>query len=267
METMFIIQLITSFLVGGIFIAFLSFLAEKASEKTAGLIITIPSTIAISFFFIGWTLSPQEIANIAPVTLLTLGVIGLSTIAYLSLSKIKLKKIYSIILCTASSLFIWFLFAVPLAIFKFSNLLLAIIGFLILAAIPYYFVTIKSKTTSLDTPIKYSTSQKIARAAFAGVIISLAVFLSKTLGPFWGGIFSSFPAKFTTSLIIIHWHYNSNFLFKVWKNFPLGFLTSATYPIAAIYTFPKFGIWLGTLIAYAISLLVFLIVSRLSGRS
>ena len=109
MDRLFIVQLITSFVVGGSFIAFMSFIAEKASERIAGMIISLPATIAISFFFIGWALSPQKVAEIAPVLPVMEGVVMLFAVTYLYLSKIKLKKLASITLCLAGGLFVWFI--------------------------------------------------------------------------------------------------------------------------------------------------------------
>jgi len=58
MNKLFIIQLITSFIVGGIVIAIISFVAEKANKKISGIILTFPTTMALGFFFLCWTLSP-----------------------------------------------------------------------------------------------------------------------------------------------------------------------------------------------------------------
>lgn len=56
-ETLFIIQLITSFLVGGAVIALLSFIAERVHKRIAGIVLAFPTTVALGFFFLGWTLS------------------------------------------------------------------------------------------------------------------------------------------------------------------------------------------------------------------
>ena len=71
MEKLFIIQLITSFFVGGAFIALLVTLAERTSKQLAGVIIIFPSTIALSFFFLAWVLSPEAVAHVAPVAILS----------------------------------------------------------------------------------------------------------------------------------------------------------------------------------------------------
>lgn len=241
-------------------------MAERSSEKIAGIIISLPSTIAISLFFIGWATSPQKVAESAPLLPLSIGIIMVFATIYIYLSRIKLKKIYSMLLCTSVSLVVWFAVSIPLAIYKFSNLTLSIAGYVILTCFGYYFLTFKPKEQSLHKPLKYSTGQKIFRAFFAGSFIALAVLLSKTSGPFWGSVFSGFPAVYLSTLMIFHWHYDSEFLFKIYKNSPLGTIPLMIYPVAAIYTFPVLGIIGGTIAAYAASLACFFLLTTLKKR-
>lgn len=50
MSSIFIIQLIVSFFVGGGLITLLTFLAEKSSSKVSGIILSFPSTALAGFF-------------------------------------------------------------------------------------------------------------------------------------------------------------------------------------------------------------------------
>lgn len=248
---------------GGGFTAFLSFTAERVSEKNAGIIISLPSTVAISFFFIGWSTSPEKVADFAPILPLTIGSIMIFTITYLYLSKINLPKITSIIICALTSVIVWLAMNVPFAIFQFKNLSINLTIYLFLMLIGYYFITIRPKTEPYTKLIKYTLPQKIWRASFSGSIICLAVLFAKILGPFWGGIFSGFPAVYLSSLTILHWYYDSNFLFRVWRNSPIGSVVFIVFPLSAIYTFPNFGILIGTVLSYVASLLMFFIVTKL----
>lgn len=267
MSRLFIIQLIASFLVGGSLIALLSFIAERSSERIAGMIISLPSTAAVSLFFIGWTLSPETIALIAPLAPLTASIIILFTITYLYLSKIQTKKPLAILWCATGSVCVWLLLSLPLAILQFSHWPLALLVYGCTFVIGYYFITVRNHQPSLQNVIRYTTVQKIQRAIIAGGIITLAVFLSKVVNPFWGAIVSYFPVAYLTTFIILHWHYDSAFLFKVWKNSPLGSLVFITYPLVAMYTFPAFGIIIGTLTAYAASLVMFMVLRKLNRTS
>jgi len=267
MDKLFIIQLITSFFVGGAMIAALSLLAEKSSEKIAGIVISLPSTIAISFFFIGWATSPEKIAEISPVIPAMEGGVMMFTVTYLYLSKLKIPKVFSMMLCTIGSLLIWSLFAFPIAITQLTNMWLSFAIYIVFGGIAYYLLTVLPKGTSNHKPLHYTTVQIIGRAIFAGSIITLAVFLSKVLDPFWGGVLSAFPAVFISTLTIVYWYYDSGYLFKVWKNAPMGSIIFTVYPFAAIYTFPAFGIWGGTLASYSVCLVVFWILAKFQHRN
>ena len=91
------------------------------------------------------------------------------------------------------------------------------------------------------------------------MVITLAVYLANVLSPFWGGIFSGFPAVYLSTFTILYWYYDSDMLFKIGKAIPLGSLVYTPFIIAAIFTFPAFGIIFGTLAAYAVALVGFFI--------
>lgn len=258
MENFFILQLVISFFVGGIFIAGLSLLAERSSEKLAGMIISLPSTVVMGFFFMGWALGPGAVAKAAVVLPAVSGVIIFFTITYLYLS-----KRFSIAISAIGALVVWFLLSLPLAIFKIENLFLSLAIYLLALIVGYYFITLKPHQKSIQKRIKYTWFQILLRSVFAGVTITLVVFLSKTLDPLWGGVFSGFPAVYLPSLIIIHKHYDSKFLFKIWKNSPIGSLLFMSFGLSAIWTFPAFGIWGGTIASYLLSMIIFFIIAKL----
>lgn len=83
---MFAIQLLILFIAGGGFVSFLSLIAEKTSERYSGLILSLPSTVAISFFFLGWILSSEAIAQVAPTVIVSLGTMLLLIVTYFTLS-------------------------------------------------------------------------------------------------------------------------------------------------------------------------------------
>lgn len=266
MISFFTLQVIISFVVGGLFISGLSIFAEKTNKKAAGIILSLPSTVLVSYFFIGWTLSPEAVAEIVPVTIAGTGLVLAFAITYLYASKINVSKVASILISSTLGLSVWFMGAIPLAILEFSSLFTALAVYIPVALMGYYFLTIRPKIT---IPIKkptYSLQEKIGRAVFGGTIIALAVFLAKTLSPFWGGIFAGFPALFLSTLIILHRLYDSEYLFRTFHNVPLGLLVTIAFPVTAVYTYPAFGIILGSIIAYIASIIVGLGVYKITNK-
>lgn len=262
MEKLFLIQLVSSFLIGGSVIALLSIIAERANERVAGIIISFPTTIAIGFFFVGWAVSPQKVAELTPVIPAMEGVVMIFTMAYLYLSKIKLPKIGSMLLCTVGSLGVWFVLTYSLVLVELSNLWISLALYVVLTAISYYFITVKPHVSSPRKTLNYSHLEKLIRAVFAGSVITLAVYLSKTLGPIWGVVFSAFPAVYTSTMSIVYWHHDSAYLFKVWKNSPLGSLVFLAYALIAMVTFPAFGLIWGTVISYLGSGLLMMVLMK-----
>ena len=51
-------------------------------------------------------------------------------------------------------------------------------------------------------PIRYTPLQIAWRAAFSGLVIAFVSGMSRVGGPVWGGVFSAFPANFTSTLVI-----------------------------------------------------------------
>ncbi|OGH73416.1 MAG: hypothetical protein A3C90_03920 [Candidatus Magasanikbacteria bacterium RIFCSPHIGHO2_02_FULL_51_14] len=256
MNTIFIIRLIASFVVGGAFIAVLSLIAERVNKKIAGPILALPSTVAVSLFFIALTTSTKTIAEIAPTSILANGVTQIFVLTYLYTSKVSIKKTASIAASASLALIVWFLLAVPLAIYKFSDLWIGFAGFTLAASLCYYFVSIKPRVISEAIKMPFTRGEVLTRALFGGSIVALAVLLSKLLSPFWGGILSSFPGVFLTTLIILHRKHNSDFLFRTFHNIPAGMFVTVFFTTAAAYTFPAFGLTGGFLLAYLVAIVV-----------
>jgi hypothetical protein len=251
--------------VGGGFVSFLSLIAEKVPEKYSGLVLSLPSTVAISFFFLGWILSSEKIAQVVPTVIVSLGIMLLLIVTYVYLSKLHFQKGLSIFVCTVGSVIVWLALSIPLAVIKFSNFALSIGTYLFLSIFSYLLFSLSSKQKTKIIKLSYTFKQKIARAVFAGLIISLSIFLAKILGPFWGGIFSVFPATFLSTLIIFHWYYDSDFLAQISRSIPQGSLILVSFVIAAKYTFLNYGILWGLILAYVASLVSFFILLQIMG--
>ena len=266
MNSIFIIQLIVSFFVGGGFVALLTLLAEKAGSRLSGIIISFPSTALLGFFFLAWTQSPEEVALIVPATLIPMGITVLFPVFYIYIARfgsVFIKKRLLLILFSFSiSVSIWLLLALFVTEHKLSSLVYGIIGYLVLTIIAYFFLR-KSNTQHLQSH-SYSVWQIIGRAVFVGFIIALIVFLGEVASPFWGGVFAMFPAALSASLIVIHWYYGHKNLFELCRKIPLGSLSIFVYTIVVMLVFPIYGFVLGTVIALMSSLATSLLLSFLS---
>ena len=266
MQILFCIQLITSFIAGGVFIAFLTFISEKVDARVSGIILALPSTAALGFFFLGWSLSSEVVSYITPSSFIPLGLSVLFVAVYIYLANFMGRfinsKLLQIILCTVVSLFVWFALAVPVILYKINNLIVGIIGYGILITITHWLLHRKN----FKKPVSkmYSFKQKIGRSVFAGFMIALVVFFGKTLGPIWGSVFAVFPAAFLSSLMILHKYYNPENLFSTFQKIALGSITLLGYLLQVMLLFPLTGFAIGTVIAYAGSLIISFLLSKIT---
>lgn len=265
MNKIFYIQLITSFIAGGVFIAFLTFIAEKVSVRFSGIILSLPSTAALGFLFLGWVLSPGEVADIVPSILIPLGLTALFPALYIYIAEfldnlVKVKTLQIGLSCVLSIL-IWFILSLPVTMGEFNDLLIGLIGYIFLVALSHLLLNRKHYKKPLAQ--SYTLIQKIGRSVFAGFIIVLVLVFGKILNPFLGGLVAVFPTAFVSSLLILHKYYKPKELLPTFRRVPLGTITLLVYSIIVMITFPELGIILGTIISYVASLVVSLLLSKI----
>ena len=270
MTSTLVIQLLISFFVGGFFITLLTLIAERSSVNVSGIIMMFPSTIVLGFFFLGITTSEEKVAMIVPATLIPLGIVIFSSVIYIYSSilfskYIKTKTIQILVTFVVSS-FIWFVLASPFALWKFQNLIIGIVGFFILITITHFILNKGTFHEKVIRP-KYTKIQIMMRAVFTGGIIALVVLFGKLFNPFWGGIFTMYPAATFATLIIFHFYYEPTQLFYFVKKAPLGSLSLFIYAISVMLLFPEIGVIMGTIIAYTLSLSFSLLLIKYKKRN
>lgn len=257
MTTILLVQLFVSFIAGGAVITILSIIAENTNQRISGIIMMFPTTLVLGFLFLGLTTTAENVSIVVPATLIPLGIIVFSTAIYIYSSifieeHVK-SKIPQILCSLLTSAMVWFILVSPFAIYKFSNLLIGIFGFFIIITITHFILKGKKHDLSLTRPA-YTKTQIIIRAVFTGSAIATVVFLGRTLNPFWGGVFTMFPAATFATLIILHFYYDPRQLQYFMKSAPLGSISLFIYAISVMLLFPKIGIWAGTVVSYSISL-------------
>jgi hypothetical protein len=269
LNKLFFIQIVTSFIVGGAGVAFLSFIAERVSSRTAGIVLAFPSTGALSYFFLAWAVSPGAVASVVPATFIPLGLTAMFPVFYTcsaeAIASHLSKKGHQVLISFLLSTICWLALALPVALFKLTDFALGVTGYILLVLIANFLLHRRMHTKA--PALSYTTGQKIGRAAFVGLIIVIVLVLGKTLDIVWGGIFAMFPAAFSSSLMLLHWYYDSNSVSAAAQNAPIGSLSICVYSIAVMFVFPKYGFIVGTVLAYCASLLTtFILLKIQAGR-
>lgn len=254
-----ILQPILAFFIGGLTIASLSLLAEKSPPALRGLVISFPSTLAISFIFLAHEFGTEILATVLPGVFYALLGSFLFAITFVVISQYFIDKTPALkwpiavtLLCAS---LVW------LVVAYLSSTLPRQIEF----ALPVYlFFTVAIQfalwryAQSRPSPIiihKTSPLEFFSRIFFAGTVIASAVVLSKVLNPFWGALIGgTYPASFGSQLMIFQGKYPASQLPTTIKTVPLGVTSVAFYAISVTFLYPQLGIPLGTLLAMTGSL-------------
>ncbi|VVB60697.1 Uncharacterised protein [uncultured archaeon] len=246
----FLLKLIVTFIVGGVWITFATVLAEKYGTKLGGMIVGLPSTGAIALFFIGWTQTPLVASQATTLIPIIGGINSFFVVIYLLLSK---KNFY---LGIVSALAFWFIFSLSLVKINFNNFFYSLLGLVVLALPAYYILEKKSEIKSEEKRIiSHTAPQLLFRALLGGSVIALSVILAKTGGPLLGSAFATFPAVFLGTIIVTHFSCGKSFSAAVMKVAVIsGNVNLTVYAIAVRYLYPPLGLILGTITSFAISL-------------
>ena len=237
-----------AFVVGSLWVPLVTMIAERAGSTAGGIIGGLPSTSALSFLFIGINQSSDAAVQATAVFPLVFSF----TCAFLLFYAFFAKRGFRIGLSV--SLLIWFVVSALIAIFDVKNFVLSLVGgILVLAATSYVFAERLNLRSFPPEERHYTTLQHLGRGLLAGFIVLLAVIASQIGGPALGGIFSSFPAVFTSTLYIINKSRGTDFSRSLTKPLAVSsILTVIPCCIAIRYSYLSLGIWIGTIISYAI---------------
>ena len=93
---LFWIKLILSFFIGGTYIAFTIWIAEKFGSKIGGIILGLPSTTLVSLIFIAWTQDVSAVLTALPTTTAALSVSALFVSAFILSYRYGIKIAFSI---------------------------------------------------------------------------------------------------------------------------------------------------------------------------
>ncbi len=196
-DSTFLLQVFLSFVVGSFWVLMTTLLADRFGSKMGGFIGGLPSTAAVSFFFIGLTQSTQIAAQATTVFPLSYAFTGLFLVLYAVFWR------RGFIFAFVFSISAWFTLSACVVLLKWDNFIISVCLYILFFIFAVYILEYKLKLPSIGRKdIEYSALQYLSRAVFGGFFVSLAVFLSRIGGPVFGGIFSAFPSVFISVLII-----------------------------------------------------------------
>ena len=243
----FIIKIILSFFIAGLWISFATLLAEKFGSKIGGLIANLPSNILIAFIFVALTQGKQYTVKAALSVPLGMTIDAFFLFAYI----LGLYK--NIITGLFLSLLSWLVLAtLTIKYLQSTPIGLGIIIYFIFTILIFYVLEKIIKIPSIQkqkTPFNYI--QIIYRAIFAGSIVAGTVTLSFFCSPFWTGIFSTFPAVMLSTMLILSTSQGPSFAQAVGKIMIISSGSIVIFSMLILLTYPKMNIFPGTLVSFS----------------
>jgi len=244
----FFLHLFLAFAVGSLWVTIITIIAEKKGSILGGILGGLPSTSAFSFFFIG--INQSSAAAVQATTVFPLAFA--TTSAYLFFFAFFAQKGFNRGIFV--SLFIWFVISGLIVASGLRDFALSLVVGTAISVLTYYSFTKKLKLQNLKGEARLYKIREVAlRGVGAGSLVLISVLLSQIGGPVLGGVAAAFPAVFTSTLIILNKSRGTEFSRAVTKPLVLsGILTIIPFCVAVRFLYPSFGIWLGTLVSYAL---------------
>ncbi len=251
MEDLFYFKLFLAFIVGSTMVTLATVAAERLGSRIGGLIGGIPSAVAISLFFIGYTETPRVASEATSTIPLTMGLNGLFLVVYVSLAG------WGAWIAMAGALFFWFALAFLVLFLHFSNFLFSLLFFILSLVGSYLILEKRYHLPSTEKILmRYTPLQILSRALFSGSIISSAVYLSRVGGPIWGGLMAPFPTIYISTLILMAKSKGVEFSRRITKPLLVSAMVNVVvYSTAVRYFYLLFGLAMGTVLALGIAAL------------
>lgn len=237
----------------------ITFIAERASTRLAGVLLGFPLGAGLSILFFGieqgalfaaesalWGI-PGILASLAFALAYLMGVKYLTQEKYLKIICCALLGIAGFF---AASLIIYLL--MPKTVWLNIPITISgVFGFAFLfRKLPVNKISLKAPVTALTLGV---------RAGFTALVVLLITSIAQLIGPQWSGLFSTFPVTLLPVVVILHHHYGADMVPTLLRELPFGLLAIVVFDFVVAKSFPFFGVGIGLLISYGIALLYLLI--------
>jgi hypothetical protein len=258
-------QVILSFIIGGAFVSCSMMIAERFGSTIGGVIGGVPSTTAISLFFIAISSGINTAVAAAGIIPMLMGFCGIFLISYAFFSRV-ISPVYSLVF----SLIVWlalsassFLFS-PISFITSLGMFLVLLVLCGVAALKWLQLPVsKGENRSAES------SSIFRKGLLAGTIIGGAVLAAKMGGAAIGAIFAGFPAMYLSTMWVTSSTHGVRFSHSLIIPLLFSGLINVTFYASGVrLLYPKIGIIGGTAASYGLALisaaLVYMLVRRLT---
>ncbi len=250
-------QIILPFVLSALIVILITIVAEKYGTKIGGIIGTLPTTIIIAYIFIALNKGIIFASNSVAVVPAEMGV----NIVFVCLFAVLSYR--STINAFFSSFFVWLILSTILYLVNLQNIYLSIIVFTTSMISMFIILEKKFKIKSQGKrTIHYSPQKILLRGILTGIIIAISVLLSN-INEVLSGIFTVFPAIFSSTMLITLKEHGPNFSAGIAKSMIFGSPSVMSYAVSIHFLYPTYGISFGSIFSFIISVVITLIIFKL----
>jgi hypothetical protein len=135
------------------------------------------------------------------------------------------------------------------------------------AAIPLFIYLFRAiPNTRIASRVQFGPRVLLFRAAISALVIVIITGVAHLVGPKLAGLVSAFPATVFPLLLIVHTTYGTAQAHTVIKNVPQGLGALVLYSVTVSFTYPAFGIYWGTLLAFGVATAYLLVLAAINGK-
>ena len=252
-----VLEIALPFILSALIVILITIIAERYGTKIGGIIGTLPSTIIIAYIFIALNQGIVFASDSVTVVPAELGI----NIVFICVFAILAYR--STFIAFIGSFFIWIALSSTLLFLNMHYIYLSIIIFTISLISTFIVLEKKFKIKSQGkTKVHYTPLKILLRGILTGTVITISVLLSN-IDEVLSGIFTVFPAIFSSTMIITLKEHGPNFSAGMAKSIIIGSPSVMIYAVGIHFLYPIYGIFLGSIFAFIVSIIVTLIILKL----
>jgi hypothetical protein len=245
LETAFLLRVVISFLVAGVWIAGSTRLAERLGSRIGGLVANLPSKLLVSLVFVSLvqdTSFAVTAARAVPVGMLINSV-------FLFLFIVTVSK--GLRLALPVSLGAWLVLAWAAEGLRIQHFGLGVVLYLVVTLVAWSGLEFRAGIPELPgRPMSRSLAEMIFRGLFAGGVVGATVLLARFIGAYWTGLLATFPAVMLTTMVILYFSGGPGLAQATGKVMLFASTNILVFAGVVILTYPGLGMPLGTLLAF-----------------
>jgi len=249
---MFDTILIAKILLSGGVVLGLSLLAERVGPRVAGVLSGAPLGAVLVYFFLGLETGTDLVIASIPHAVAGLTGTLIFVYAYYHISRWPFR--FGILYSPILGLGVFFVVALLLNQIDFT-IAPALALTSVAAIIAGFLFRARIDNIRISQHVRMTPWVIAFRVGLSTVFVVSIIALAKVMGPSWAGLLVGFPMTLLPLILIVHMTYSKEHAHAMIRHFPIGMVALIIYLLTISYTFPAFGVVLGTIASLAAAFL------------